>query len=116
MKSNASIFLALALMVIVGSVLRVAGFAPQIAIGLFGAVMIRDKRLAILLPILSMLFSDLLYEVLYRNGLFEYGGFYQGQVINYFFIAAASLTGFWARNRNWGRIASVTIAAPVFYF
>lgn len=122
MKENKSVFLALALLVVVGSVFRVAGFAPQIAMAVFGAAVIRDKKLAFVLPLISMLLSDVFIEILYKNGYMNYGGFYSGQtffdgqVLNYILLAGLTLVGFWARNLNWTRIAGATLAAPVIYF
>jgi hypothetical protein len=122
MKHNKSLFLAFGLLIIIGSVFRAAGFAPQIAMAVFGAAVIRDKKLAFILPLLSMLLSDVFIEILYRNGLMNYGGFYSGQtffdgqVLNYILLAGLTLVGFWARNLNWGRIAVATISAPVIYF
>jgi hypothetical protein len=116
MKLNKSVFLAFVMLIVVGSVLRVAGYAPQIAMGIFGAAVISDKRLAFILPLLSMFLSDVLYEVLYRSGYMEYGGIYEGQLLNYLALAGITLLGFLARNLNWARIAAVTVAAPFVYF
>jgi hypothetical protein len=119
MKQNKSLLLAFVLLIIVGSAFRAAGFAPQIAMAVFGAAVIKDKRLAFTLPLLSMLLSDVFIEILYRNGYMNYGGFYSGetffdgQVLNYIVLAGLTLLGFWARNMKLGRIALVTIAAPV---
>src|SRR2546421_9694497 len=108
MKLNKSLIPAFILLIIAGSVFRVLGFAPQIAMAVFGAAVIKDKRLAFALPLISMFISDVLYEVLYRFGYMEYGGFYQGQITNYILLAALTLIGFWARNLNWGRIVAAT--------
>ena len=116
MKLNKSVFLAFGLLILVGSVLRLAGYAPQIAMGIFGAAVISDKRLAFILPLVSMFLSDVLYEVLFRAGYMEYGGIYEGQAANYLVLAAVTLLGFFARNLNWGRIALVTLAAPALFF
>src|SRR5438309_8576428 len=116
MKSRQSIVPVLLLLILVGSVCRIAGFAPQIAMAVFGGVVIKDKRLAFILPLLSMFISDLLYEVLFRFGYTDYGGFYEGQLVNYILLAALVLVGLWARNRNWGRIVVATLAAPTLYF
>lgn len=122
MKQNKSLVLAFILLIVIGSVFRAAGFAPQIAMAVFGAAVISDKRLAFVLPLLSMLLSDVFIEILYRNGYMNYGGFYSGetffdgQVLNYLLLAGLTLVGFWARNLNWGRIATVTVVAPVIYF
>ncbi|HEX2606493.1 MAG TPA: DUF6580 family putative transport protein [Flavisolibacter sp.] len=116
MKLKKSVLLAFVLLIVVGSVCRVMGFAPQIAMAVFGAVVIRDKRLALILPLVSMLLSDVLFQVLFTYGLKEYGGFYEGQLTNYIVLALSGLVGFWARNMNWGRIAAVSVAAPTLFF
>jgi hypothetical protein len=122
MKDNKSVFLAFGLLIIIGSVFRAAGFAPQIAMAIFGAAVIKDKKLAFVLPLVSMLLSDVFIEILYRNGYMNYGGFwagqtfFDGQVLNYILLAALTLVGFWARNLNWTRIVGATLAAPVIYF
>lgn len=122
MKLNKSVLLAFGLLIIVGSICRVAGFAPQIAMAVFGAAIIKDKKLAFILPLLSMLFSDVMMEVLYNYGYMSYSGFYKGesffdgQVLNYMLLAGLTLIGFWARNMHWARIIIATVAAPVIYF
>lgn len=122
MKQNRSVLLAFGLLIIIGSAFRAAGFAPQIAMAIFGAAVISDKRLAFVLPLLSMLLSDVFIEILYRNGYMNYGGFwtgqtfFDGQVMNYITLAAITFIGFWARNLNWGRIAAVTVVAPIAFF
>jgi hypothetical protein len=116
MKLNKSVWLAFGLLILIGSICRVAGFAPQIAMAVFGAAVIKDKKLAFILPLLSMLLSDVLYEVLYAYGYTDYGGFYEGQITNYILLASMTCFGFWARNLNTGRIVIASLAAPTLYF
>lgn len=116
MKLDKSALLAFGLLIVIGSVFRVAGFAPQIAMAVFGAAVIRDKRMAFILPLVSMFLSDVLYEVLFYYGYAPYGGIYEGQITNYLILATTVLTGFLARNLNPARIAAATLAAPVLYF
>ena len=67
MRFNKQIFLALVIMIITSAFYRVLpgrpyGFAPQIAIALFGgSLFVRQKQFAFLLPIVSMFISDVLY-------------------------------------------------------
>lgn len=116
MKLDKSVLLAFGLLIVIGSVFRVAGFAPQIAMAVFGAAVIRDKRLAFVLPLVSMLLSDVLYEVLFYYGYTPYGGIYEGQITNYLILMVTVLAGFMARNLNPARIAAVSVAAPILYF
>ena len=95
---------------------RQPGFAPQIAMAIFGGAIIKDKKFAFLLPILSMFISDALYEVLYRNGVGNIQGFYEGQVTNYILFGLMTFFGFLIKNFNVGRIALASVAAPTAYF
>lgn len=116
MKFNKSVLLAIILLIIIGSVFRVLNFAPQIAMGVFGGAVIKDKRLAILLPLFSMFIADVLFEVLYHYGYAPYGGFYDGQITNYILLAGVVFIGFFARNLKVSRIILATLAAPSIYF
>ena len=121
MKLNKSVLFAFLLLIIAASVYRVWdgrpwGFVPQMAMALFAGAVIKDKKLAFILPLLGMFISDVLYQVLYINGLSEIPGFYGGQAVNYLLFASLTFFGFWMRNLNVGRIAAGTLAAPTVYF
>ncbi|HUQ96066.1 MAG TPA: DUF6580 family putative transport protein [Chitinophagaceae bacterium] len=121
MKQNKSLLFIFLLLIVIASVYRVWdgrpwGFVPQIAMALFGGAVIRDKKWAFILPLLSMLLSDALYEVLYQNGLSEIQGFYSGQVTNYVLFAGMTFIGFWMHNLNKARIALGSVVAPSLYF
>lgn len=111
-----SVLFSLCLLIVVGSVFRLLGFAPQIAMAVFGGAMIADKKLAFALPLFSMFLSDVLYEVLYQQGYFAYGGFYEGQLLNYVLIASLTIVGFMVKGWNWGRIGLATLIAPTVFF
>ena len=121
MKQTKSLIVPLLLLIIIASVYRVWegrpwGFVPQLAMALFGGAVIKDKKLAFILPLVSMLLSDVLYEVLFRSGLSSIPGFYDGQFVNYVLFAGMTFIGFWMRNLNVGRIAAGTVIAPTLYF
>jgi len=93
------------------------GFAPQIAIGLFsGALFVKNKKWAFILPLVSMFLSDLLYEVLYNNGMSSIRGFYSGQWINYLLFAGLTCFGFLIRKNKISNIVIATLSAPTVYF
>ena len=116
MKFDKSLWVAFGLLIIIGSLSRVMGFAPQIAMAIFGGAMIKDKKLAFIVPMLSLLISDILIEVLFVNGYFPYGGFYKGQITNYILLSALTIFGFMIKGWNVGRIATASVAAPTTYF
>ena len=99
MKINKSITWSLVLLIVVAAVYRVIpdrpfGFAPHLAMALFAGAVIKDKKWAFALPIFSIFLSDLLYQVLYMNGLTELRGFYEGQATNYILFTGITCIGF----------------------
>ena len=121
MKVTKQIITSLILLIVIASLYRIMpgrpyGFAPQIAMAIFGGAVIKDKKFAFLLPLLSMFISDALFEVLYRNGVGNMKGFYDGQVTNYVLFGLMTFFGFFIKNFNISRIAIASIAAPTAYF
>ena len=95
---------------------RPYGFAPQIAMAIFGGAIIKNKKFAFLLPIAAMFVSDALYELLYVNGVSAIPGFYGGQLINYILFAGLTAFGFFIKNFNVKSIALASLSAPTAYF
>src|SRR5450631_2968743 len=121
MKITKHVVIGFILLIIVASLYRIMpgrqpGFAPQIAMAIFGGAIIKNKKFAFLLPLLSMFISDSLYEILYRYGVGNMKGFYEGQVTNYILFGLMTFFGFFIRNFNLGRIAFASLAAPTVYF
>jgi hypothetical protein len=109
------------LLIVIASLYRIMpgrpyGFAPQIAMAIFGGAVIKDKKFAFLLPLLAMFVSDCLYQLLYINGVGTMYGFYEGQVLNYTLFGGLTVFGFFVKNLNVKKIAFASIAAPTAYF
>src|SRR3954452_13846699 len=93
------------------------GFAPQIAMAVFGGAMfINNKKWAFAVPLLSMFLSDVLYEVLYNVGVSTMQGFYEGQWQNYLLFALLTTIGFLVKKVNVPNVLLASIAAPTVYF
>ena len=120
MKMNKNILLSFLLLVVVAALYRViprpVNFAPQIAMALFAGAVIKDKVWAFALPILSMVISDLLYQVLYINGMTDIPGFYIGQWQNYILFAAITSIGFLIKKIKVLSILVASLAAPTVFF
>jgi hypothetical protein len=120
MKLNKSAILAFVLLVLVGSLYRVMprpfGFAPQIAMTIFGALMIKDRKWAIALPVLSMFISDCIYQLLYVQGISNIKGFYGGMWQNYLLIAALTFIPFFFRKPGIKNAAVLSFVSPTVYF
>ena len=121
MKVNKSVLLQFGLLILAASLYRAwpdrpYGFAPQMAMALFGGAVIKDKRLAFMLPLLSMLLSDVLYQVLYQNGLTEISGFYSGQWLNYLLIAGVTVFGFLLKKITALRVLFFSLSGSLIFF
>ena len=109
------------LLIIIASLYRIMpgrpyGFAPMIAMAIFGGAIIKDKKFAFLLPLLAMFVSDGLYQLLYINGVGMIPGFYEGQLVNYLLFGGLTVFGFLIKNFNVKKIAIASLSAPTAYF
>jgi hypothetical protein len=121
MKFSKQTIIAFVLILLVASLYRVwegrpFGFAPQMAIALFAGAVIKDKKWAIILPLLSMLLSDVLYQVLYVNGMTPIQGFYDGQWVNYLLIAGITVFGMLMRRITFLNVLGFSVSGSVIYF
>lgn len=121
MKQNKLILFSFALLIISGALYRLipgrpAGFAPQLAMALFGGAVIKDKKWAFAVPMFSMLISDTLFEVLTRAGMVNMPGFYEGQWFNYLLLAGICFMGIAIKKLNVLNIGAAAFGAPVVYF
>jgi hypothetical protein len=121
MKFTKQTTIAFVLILLVASLYRVwdgrpFGFAPQMAIALFAGAVIKDKKWAIILPLLSMLLSDALYQLLYIKGMTSIQGFYDGQWINYLLIAGLTVFGMFMRRITFLNVLGFSVGGSVIYF
>jgi hypothetical protein len=121
MKNKKTTILVFVLLVIAAALYRVwegrpFGFAPQIAMALFAGSVIKDKRFSFLVPLFSMLVSDVLYQVLYLQGLTEIPGFYHGQWVNYVLFTAITGIGFLINKNKIASIILGSLGGVVFFY
>ncbi len=111
--------IAIAVLIIATAIFRVGlGFSPQLAVAVFsGALFADNKKMVFLMPLLSMLISDIIFQVLYMNNLSAISGFYgTDQVVNYLMIGSVAFIGLFARNFKVTNILASVIAAPIVFF
>lgn len=99
MKWNKSLIWSIGLLVLVAALYRIIpgrppGFAPQLAMAVFAGAIIKNKKWAFLMPILSMFISDLCYQLLFLGGISSRPGFYEGQWQNYLLFGLMVVIGF----------------------
>ena len=121
MKLTKSLLVSFGLLVLVSALYRIipnrpAGFAPQMAMALFGGAMIKDKRWAILLPLLSLFISDVIYQILYMAGATDRMGFYAYQLPIYLCFIVVSIFGFLLKKISIARVGIFSILGSVIFF
>jgi len=121
MKLDKNVMISFGLLIIMAALYRampgrIWGFAPHIAMAIFGGSVIKDRKLAFLLPVLSLFLSDVIYHVLYLNGLTPISGFYSGMIENYILFALLTIIGFAIKETNVAQIFAGAVAGPVLYF
>ena len=97
-------------------ILGLGGFSPIIAIALFSGLVIRERNLTFMLPLVALLASDLIIQLLYEQGRFPYEGIYDGQWKNYLIILSATVIGWLIKGRSKASLLVGAIAAPTVFF
>jgi hypothetical protein len=86
-------------------------FTPIAALALFGGSYIKDKRMAFIIPMAAMLFSDLLLQITSGNG------FHDQMIWVYGSMAASTLIGFYIReNLKSSHIIAASLLGSVIFF
>jgi hypothetical protein len=86
--------------------------SPLIGIALFSGAIISDKKLAFLLPVLSLFLSDLIFEV---SGIAQ--GFWGwGQVVQYGILFLLTALAFTLKNWNAVKVAGYSIGSSLLFF
>ena len=121
MKATNKIIWSFLLLVIIAALYRIIpgrpfGFAPQWAMAVFAGAVIKDKKWAFIIPVLSMFISDLLFQLLYVGGMTNMQGFYEGQWQNYLLFTLLVFVGFAVKKLNVLQITAASLGATTIYF
>lgn len=125
MKRSTQLFSFFAILIVISALYRVIPFesrpvwlgAPQLALALFAGSVIKNRKWAFAVPLISMLFSDILMQLLHSAGITPgYPGFYEGQFFNYALITLLTVVGFFVNNRKVISVVSGMFAAPTIFF
>jgi hypothetical protein len=93
-----------------------SGFSPVIAIALFSGMIIKERNVSFLLPLLALFLSDMFIEILHRQGMFDFAGFYPGQWRNYLLLLSATLVGWAFKGRSFKSLFAGAVVAPTVFF
>ncbi|MBS1627191.1 MAG: hypothetical protein JSR09_11130 [Bacteroidetes bacterium] len=93
-----------------------SGFSPLIATALFSGMIIKDKKLSFLLPLVALFISDIIIQILYINNLFVFAGLYKFQLVNYALLLSATLIGWALKGKNIATVGLGAVIAPTVFF
>jgi len=115
-KQSTSTLIIAALLVIIAALSRVIlyphNFSPIIGMAVFSGAIIKDKRLAFVLPILAMFLSDIIFEV---SGIAA--GFWGwGQLVSYAILALITVIAFSMKKVNVLTVAGYSIGSSLLFF
>lgn len=95
---------------------RPAGFAPQMALAIFGGALIKDKKWALTFPILSLFISDLMFQGLFLAGLVDIKGIYSGQWQLYVCFLLITVFGFFMKKVTFKNALIFSGAGSIIFF
>jgi len=109
------------LLILAASIYRVipglpAGFAPQVAMAIFGGAVLADRRWALLIPVLSLFISDVLFQCLHIAGLTDIAGFYPGQWVIYLLFVGLTFFGSLMKKKSVVNILFFSVTGSVLFF
>ncbi len=109
------------LLVFLGALSRLVPHLPNFtavsAVALYGAAKLDDRKQAVWIPVLAMLISDSVMELMYRAGLSPIQGFHGGMGYVYAAFIVISFIGMWIRSAfSYGRLALGTLSASLTFF
>jgi hypothetical protein len=115
-KQNTSTLIIAVLLVVIAALSRVLlypyNFSPIIGMAVFAGAVIKDRRLAFALPLLSMFLSDVLFEVF--NIAPGFWGW--GQLVGYGILALITVIAFSMKKINVLSVAGYSIGSSILFF
>lgn len=115
-KQQTSSIIIASLLVVIAAVSRVIlyphNFSPVIGMAIFAGAVIKDKRLAFILPLAAMLLSDIMFEVF--NIAPGFWGW--GQLIGYSILALITAFAFTMKNINVLNVVGYSVASSLIFF
>ena len=96
--------------------IEMSGFTAIIAVAVFAGLRSAKIKNVFLLPLIVLLSTDIILQLLYILNIYPFAGFYSGQIINYLLVLLVSVIPVLIKNKNFAGIAFSTLAAPTVYF
>jgi len=123
MKINRSVLFTVAIIIltvvvkfICAPILSLSGISTVIAVALFAGMSIHKKQNTFMLPLIALIVSDIIIEVLYQFNWFQFSGFYKGQILNYGLLLLSVLVGWAIKGKSILSIGLGIFAASTIFF
>ena len=115
-KQQTSTLIIATLLIIIAALSRVFmypnNFSPIIGMAIFAGAVIKDKRLAFILPLAAMFLSDVLFEVLsIAPGFWGWG-----QLVGYGILALITVIAFTMKKVNVLSVAGYSVGSSLIFF
>ena len=115
-KQNSTQFIIAVLLILIAAISRVImypdNFSPIIGMAIFAGATLKDKRLAFILPIFSMLLSDIMFEVF--NIAPGFWGW--GQLVGYGILALITIIAFNLKKVNVKNVIGYSLMSSVIFY
>lgn len=115
-KQNTNTVIIAVLLILAAAISRVLmyphNFSPIIGMAIFSGAVIKDKRLAFVLPIFSMFLSDVMFEVF--NIAPGFWGW--GQLVGYGILVLITMIAFNLKKINIGNVAGYSIGSSIIFY
>lgn len=124
MNNNKKLLLFTVLLVLVATISKLvfaprlewSGFSPILAIALFSGIMVKDKSKSFIYPLIALLVSDAIIEILFLAKLFPFEGFYKIQLLNYSLLLLSVVIGWMLKGKKLSNIFISALTAPTLFF
>jgi hypothetical protein len=123
MKNNRTLIFTIAIIAltvvvkfICAPVIAFSGVSTVVAISLFAGMSMNKKQNTFFLPLIALFASDVIIEILYRFNMFEFQGFYKGQILNYSLLLLSVLIGWAIKGKNIASLGLGAFAASTIFF
>jgi hypothetical protein len=93
-----------------------SGFSAIFAVALFSGITAKQNKFGIMMPLLILLLSDVVLQVLHSMNLFPFAGFYKGQTTIYALTLLLTLFGLVLSKPSVTRLITGVIAGPTLFF
>ncbi|WP_298297416.1 DUF6580 family putative transport protein [Hydrotalea sp.] len=93
-----------------------SGFSPVMAIAIVAGMMVHQKHFTFIFPLVALLGSDMIIQLLYVTGQFPFPGIYSYQLLNYMFLSVLVIAGWMLKGKNYTTVTLGALAGPAIYF